>query len=212
MCVVDADYKWMGNKDDGEPTLGATAAGAMKVAEELKAKTVCTVYAVPCREIENLLPSGLVLECVEAKDRGDMLQYCLQASRLGLFGGGPGVDRLDLKNGLCRKDYETVPDAHPEHRYLARVFAEHKNRAPTPARGWCGDDARRCDGGQACECILFKGVGKRLLAHAADKVEKMTPQKVAEHLLASGQPHEPAWIEIGSLLFAWGCAYPRTRT
>ena len=49
-------------------------------------------------------------------------------------------------------------------------------------------------------------------ARVADRLETLTPQKTAEHLLASGRPHEPAWTEIGSLLFAWGCGYPRTRT
>lgn len=209
VCVVDADYKW--SNEEGEPAKGDTAAAAMRVAAELKGKAVCTVYAVPCREIENLLPPALVLDCFVAGDRGDFYQSCVRASELGLLGGGPRVDRVDLKKGLCRKDYEAkVPD-HPERRYLARIVSERRNRAPKPVRGWCGDE-RRCSGDEPCECVLFVGVGDGLLARVADKLEKLTSQKVAEHLFVSGQPHEPAWTEIGSLLFAWGCAYPRTRT
>ena len=212
VCVVDADYKWRNEKtEEGEPAKGDTAAGAMKVAEELKGKTVCTVFAVPCREIENLLPSELVLGCFAVGDRGDFHQSCVQAAELGFFCGGPRVDRLDLKKGLRRKDYEVIPPKHPQYLYLKSVFDESQNRARKPALGWCGDE-RRCSGDAPCECVLFEGIGDGLLARVADRLEKLTPQKIAEHLLASGQPHEPAWTEIGNLLFAWGCAYPRTRT
>jgi hypothetical protein len=209
VCVVDADYKW--SSDEGEPDEGTTAANARKVARKLAGKAVCAVHAVPCREIENLLPRELVLECFVVTDRGDFHQRCVRASELGLLGGGPRVDRVDLKKGLCRKDYEANPPDHPQHRYLARVFAEHRNRAPMPARGWCGDEPR-CSGDEKCECVLFMGLGDGLVARVADKLEALSSQKVAEYLLASGQPCDTAWTEIGSLLFAWGCGYPRTRT
>lgn len=209
VCVVDADYKW--SDDQGQPALGDTAKRVMKVTAEFAGTSVCTVHAVPCREIENLLPTELVLACFVPGDRGDFHKWCVQASDLGFFGGGPRVDRLDLKKGLRRKDYEAIPPEHPQHRYLKRIFDESQNRARKPALGWCGDE-RRCSGDSPCECVLFEGVGDGLLARVADRLDKLTPQKIAEHLLASGQPHEPAWTEIGSLLFAWGCAYPRTRT
>jgi hypothetical protein len=209
VCVVDADYKW--SDDEAAPSRGATAANAMKVARELARTTVSTVHAVPCREIENLLPPKLVLECFVPTDRGDFHKRCERASEVGVLGGGPRVDRLDLKKGLCRKDYEAIPKAHPQRRYLARVFEEHRDQAPTPERGWCGNE-QRCNGNEKCECVLFVGLGNGLLAQVAKRLETLLAEEIAEHLLASGQPHEPAWREIGSLLFAWGCGYPRTRT
>jgi len=209
VCIVDADHKWSSN--EGEPSEGATAANARKVTRKLAGKTMCIVYSVPCREIENLLPCELVLECFAVTDRGDFHQRCVRASELGLFGGGPRVDRLDLKKGLCRKDYEALSNEHPQRRYLARVFAEFRNRAPAPTRGWCGDE-RRCGGDEPCECVLFAGLGEGLLECVADRLETLSAHKVGEHLLAAGQPSAPAWTAIGSLLFAWGCGYPRTRT
>jgi hypothetical protein len=208
-CIVDADYKW--SSEEGAPVKGETAAGATRVAAELAGKTMCIVYAAQCREIENLLPPSIVMDCFSVGDRGDFCRACVRASELGLLGGGPDVNRVDLKNGLSRKGYEANPPEHPQHRYETRVIAEHRDRAARPAGGWCGEE-RRCIGDKKCECFFFAGVGDGLLAQVADRLEKLTPQKVAEHLLASGQPHELAWTEIGSLLFAWGCAYPRTRT
>jgi len=42
-------------------------------------------------------------------DAGDFHQRCVRAAALGLLGGGPHVDRLDLKKGLRRMDFEKLP-------------------------------------------------------------------------------------------------------
>jgi hypothetical protein len=209
VCVVDADYKW--SDEEGKPAEGATAANARKAVRKLTGNTVCTVHAVPCREVENLLPPALVRECFVPTDRGDFYKRCVRAFELGLFGGGAHVNRLDLKKGLSRKDYESIPSGRPQRRYLTRFFEEHQEHSPEPERGWCGDEPR-CGGKKTCECVIFEGIGSGLLAQIAKRLETLTLEEVAEHLLASGQPCAPAWTAIGSLLFAWGCAYPRTRT
>jgi hypothetical protein len=209
VCVVDADYKW--SDDEGVPSEGDTAARARQAARELAGEVLCAVHAVPCREVENLFPGELVLDCFVATDRGPFHQRCVRAAELGLLGGGPRVDRLDLKEGLRRRDYEALPDGTPRRRYLARVFAEYRGRAPAPPRGWC-EDPPRCSGDDPCECILFEGLGNGLLKAVADRLDTLSLQKIAEHILPSGRPHELAWAAIGRLLFAWGCGYPRTRT
>ncbi|MFT3768044.1 MAG: hypothetical protein QM820_21555 [Minicystis sp.] len=69
-----------------------------------------------------------------------------------------------------------------------------------------------CATRKACVSVLFEGIGDGLRARVAAKIEKLSAQKVAEYFLADGQPHEPAWRDIGRFAFSWGCAYPRTRT
>jgi hypothetical protein len=208
ICVVDADHKW--TEAEGALSEGKTAAAARRAAHALQREAICAVHAIPCREIENLFPAGLVRECLLADDRADVVDRCERAARLGLLGGGPEVNRLDLKNGLCWRDVAERADG-PGQQYLRRAFDRLRARAGRPAAGWC-DGQRRCDGGQPCTCIVFEGLGIRLAKRVADRLDKLTPQKTAEHLLASDRPHEPAWTAVGAILFAWGCAYPRART
>jgi hypothetical protein len=209
LCVVDADHKW--SDDIARPAEGQTAAKAREAARALAGEAVCCVHAVPCREIENLLPRDLVLSCFVETDAGEFHRRCVRAAELGLLAGGPRVDRLDLKKGLRRQDFEHLPEDHPERRYLARAFDERHTDAPAPPGGWCAD-ATRCAAGSPCTCVLFEGIGEGLLARVADTLDKLSPQKVAERLLAAGQPHEEAWTAIGRLLFSWGCGYSRSRT
>jgi hypothetical protein len=46
-----------------------------------------------------------------------------------------------------------------------------------------------------------------MLARVARRFEGVSAQKVAEYLFVDGAAHEPAWSEIGRLLFSWGCSY-----
>jgi hypothetical protein len=208
VCIVDADRRW--SSEEGTAQEGRTAVGAREVARDLAGKAVAWVYVPPCREIENLLPASIVLESFVATDKGDFHARCKQIERLGFFGGGLCVD---IKEGLRRWDFERLGENDPERRYLARTFAEHLARVPSPPGGFC-EDAPECrprEPRERCRCVLFEGAGTGLLARIADELDKRSPQKVAEHLFASDRAHAPEWTAIGRLLFSWGCSYSKTR-
>lgn len=213
LCIVDADFKW--SAQEGEPMEGETAARARRFAREVAGESVSCLHVVPCREIENLLPAAVVRACLKREDPRRFVVQCELAANLGLFGGGPEVNRMDLKEGLCRWDWERLGEG-PRRRYLSRLYERTCGRVPPPPRGFC-EAERRCPDSnerlpaETCECVIFDGLGDTFLDRVTEMLVRLSAQKVAEHFLVAGQPSEPLWAEIGRLVFSWGCAYPRTR-
>lgn len=212
LCILDADFKW--SAQEGAPVEGETAARVRRFAREVAGDAVCGVHVVPCREIENLFPAAVVRACLMREDSHRFVAQCELAADLGLFGGGPDVNRMDLKGGLCRRDWERLEG--PRRRYLARLYECTRGSVPPPPRGFC-DAERRCpDSDEAqcakpCACVIFDGLGDAFLGRVTEMLALLSAQKVAEHLLVAGQPSEPLWAEVGRLVFSWGCAYPRAR-
>lgn len=224
VAVVDGDVQWdaePSKKSDGtqgragQPAIveGGTASRARRAAEELASTAICDVYALPCHEIENLIPPSLLQDCLHGGDHRDLHERCGALLRLGFLGAGAPLDRLDLKKGLCGHDVTRCAAAHPKRRFLAGIFADHRQRVPAPSGGWC-DDLGCCEAGkrEECRCVLFHGLNEVLLPRVARHIKHLSPQKIAEYLFADGAPSEAAWSEIGRLLFSWGCAYKRLRS
>lgn len=227
VAVVDGDVQWdaervkMPTRLQGgtrHPAIveGGTASKARRAVEELaskKEKKICDVYVLPCHEIENLIPPSLVRDCLHSNDPRDLHDRCDLLHSLGFLGAAAPLDRLDLKKGLCGHDITRCAAGHPKRRFLAGVFADHRRRVPEPSAGWC-DDLERCEAAkrEECRCVLFDGLNDVLLPRVARLLNDLTPQKVAEYLFTDGAPSEPAWSEIGRLLFSWGCAYKRLRS
>jgi len=205
LCIADSDRRWPGAPE------GGTALGLRRARRELSRDHVIDVLVLPCHELENLLPAQLVVDSLEPGDERGFRAACLKAQGLGFLGAVAPLHHLDLKSGLRFRDVRDAAPRPPEQAFLAEVFEGHRGRAPVPAGGWC-DGEPECADRDACRCVLFEGLGGKVVQHVVKRVRAgLSPQKSAECFFAGTLTCAPAWVDLGRRIFSWGCAYKCAR-
>lgn len=203
LCIVDGDLRFRGS---GPAPEGDTAKAARKADQSIESSALAMLHVLPCRELENLLPSVLVREATatypaHVKDEVEAL------ISLRVIDGGTDTTVVDLKKGICRWDVLAVSGE--ERRHLEQLWSHIAASKVPPERGFCGENAR-CMKRDRCECSAFSGLGDGLLENVLRCLTKMSPQKLGELFFGSSTREEVN--ELGALLFSWGAGHKRLRS
>lgn len=205
LCVVDSDKK------SPEGSHGPTALAALQARRTLESRGVVDVRVLEAQELENLLPARLVTACLRNDDDASLRQKYLRAIDIGLFSAEESVRYLDVKKGLCGYDVWTTYDGSPRSLYQKQALGLAQPGHRTLPGGWCDGNAE-CQTRDSCQCVVFDGLGDKLLRRAVEELKDRTDQKIAEYFFYEAYQGAPIWEKLCLDLLSWACGPKPLRT
>jgi hypothetical protein len=195
LAIVDSDRK------HPQGALGSTALSIERTARSIKDTTVSYAEILKCHELENIIPSSLVMDCLESQDSAAFAQ-CLRDICQHMMDGTEGTRYLDLKNGIRGWDCLSREPVEARH-YNAT------NAQKLPLANLCL--VPKCQDRDSCTCIYVHGFGGGILGRVATKVSSISPQKAAEYFFSASSATRDLWLELAQRLFSWTCAARQLR-
>jgi hypothetical protein len=191
LAVVDSDRR------APDAATGSTASGVLRVEREISDDCVAAVELLPCHEMENMIPRGLLSNCLVAQDGADVRRRWLAVCDLGLLDGSREVRSLDLKRGVRR--WDLVHCDHERELFYLECWTATRTIAE------CADSSA-CTSRDACVCVYADGLGDGAVKRVARTLTTLTPQKIAEHFFSQGCGTRQLWTTLSRRLFSWSCA------
>ena len=188
LCFVDSDK--------GYPTdsVGGTATKLRQVHEvnvNNHLGTLCNFYILKVREIENLIPTGILMQILEKNDNRkpfvDWLMHIEERQPESRF-------FADIKEGFSLKKVILKENCRS---YWMGVLGDEIPPCKGLLSGTCPDNE--------CQCLEISGMGDRTLSNAMKMIESMTPQEFNETTKYNPELKD-LWNEIGELFMCWFCA------
>jgi len=210
VSIADTDKKWPDMHDGEMAPEGQTLRRLRAVHGEIDSAYVCHVVALPCHELENILPAALVRDAMAQEETPEQLRIRFaMVDNLELFGATAPFGFIDIKKGFHLRD---IHDAKPALKsYLRTVQEESRRRAPSALPSFCNEDAPQCTKRDECHCIIVAGLGDHVLGFVAKQIEKTSPKKIAEYFFSPKLPCRDDWQNICRQIVSFGCALPRRR-
>jgi hypothetical protein len=160
---------------------------------------------LPCREVENLLPTNLLLDAIEWDGSRPQARESVLRS-IQIQGEFPDAyAHADLKDGVTLCHVSAMPPSPRKDFWRERA---------DEVRAICGFhevciDTFSC-AGKADRCAIFKGWGNGLLALLLSYMGTISEAKQLERVKTS--PTRDAWLGLGEAAFQWGIAPERRRS
>lgn len=209
LCMLDSDKRYPQAK------LGNTATNASKVQHEFEKELPCYAEVLPCHELENLIPSDLLLNCLTDRDQEELKSNWKKAHQYNLL-CNPEFAYVDMKNGICGHD---ILNAQPSEKHYLRSLTDqlralgqacetHPQCCDKTHPGCKKEDVEKAR--DSCTCFRIYGLGGTALERVAQKMKQSSDQKIAECFFSADG--SPIWKRLSELIVAWGCAYKPRKT
>lgn len=192
LALTDSDARW--------PDCGQSNT-ARKCEQLIRDAQIPTGHSgIPVRELENLIPTKILLEIV---DGNDILDSVKKLERL--IGLVPEVRCCgDLKDGVNGVRVFQLREGSPERTFLSFLLAQNH-----PGQNCCeqSSDCVKERNGAECSCVAIPKVGN-VASRFHDWLVNRSSHKALESFCP---PWRDAWLSVGATTFAWCCAQPRIR-
>ena len=190
LCVADSDRTFPGHNG---------GANATRLSKIVPRSPVQKATILPVREIENLVPPTMLVDCSRTGHSGVVREEVLRYDDLCRRLPGEWPDFVDLKKGLCGGAVESLPD-NDERRYWTAIREMFDGAGRTYQMP--------CDCSKPCGAVMLPGLGAYVPEMLA-KLEMMSSRTLAS--LCSFDSHQHV-REVASLVAAWTCAMPPLRS
>ena len=156
------------------------------------------------REIENILPIVFLAKSVPPthqdfwrwhmdklfKLRSDAHNYC------------------DIKNGITFRKILSYPANTPKRDYWNSVTADLKQATALTSK--CIDNSECMqDNNAPCQCYVTNGFGTKILDSVIEQLDNQSAHQA--EMQTRRDPNRQPWLDIGHIVFEWGCAPRKTR-
>lgn len=186
LCILDSDRK------RPEGALGATAKAALGV--EMDDKALSRLEVLDCRELENLIPWPVVVECM-MKPGSAQREAVAEIENARDRSAAAFWDFVDLKEGLTGYDaFSPAVDKNTRHFWLSSGLVRSHD---------CSEGDVRCEARRACKCVALPGLGEAVIRRVIEHLERMSAVKLAEALKLDDAP---ALNRVAELVASWGCS------
>lgn len=197
LCIVDSDRR-APNEGEGDTAIAVRA----EVDEE---KPWAAVEVLACRETENTLPLGLIVNTF-----GEDRQHREKLERLKQFEDGAAFSEYreycDFKKGTRLKSAFDLERADSRRFWLGPDATA--TRAPSVKQECVAAEACPKPKESDCACEIAPGLGNALLTKCLE-VARNTPDQQLNGLLCPKT--RPYWHSIGQAVFSWTCGTVPTR-
>lgn len=193
LCIVDSDKKYESDDQNHPAPIGDTLRRAQNSALQLEQSGVSPpfqLFALHVHEVENLIPLGVLREIEkQVPQLGCGLDFL---ERLATIQNGQPVLFYDFKKG-----FPYISDVRQRQYWEQVLIALHENPSKMPPI----EKPEEC--GDACPSF-FIGLGKNSPLRRATTIINEVIK--TNHPIGLDRHIEPIWIELGSLIYSWGCA------
>lgn len=194
LCLVDSD------KYSPSSAIGDTAKECVK---QCDGSWVLKVLLTNERELENAVPLGCVLESLD----GDALGKALKLEELADGDGCDLLKYIDLKKGtnLGWVYNNTMPNS-DQRKYWQDEIQKISVEMAEKSKECIESD--KCNDEENCQCVLFEGLGDKLLSSVVCWLNHVSAHKSCEAIVG----HEcSTWDDVGQEVFEWCCAADKLR-
>lgn len=186
------------DSDKDFPEAGSSTASMACIQAVEPSDWIAEHLELPCREIENLLPTTLVADAIESIEPNSEMTDRM-ARLTALTKNRPDVLLYsDLKHGLLGKMATEAQVNQQRRQYWASVASSCNVKVCSP----------NCESAP-CSCEMIPAIGQNVLRHFLDHCSRQSLPKQVER--AKAAPLWTEWRQIGKSVFAWALADPPVR-
>ncbi|MEX8192356.1 hypothetical protein [Comamonas guangdongensis] len=189
LAITDTDKDYPGaNSNIVSRRCNAVAQQRVWIAEHLD---------VPARELENVLPLGLIADAINSDAGAVDLHERLNAVKIRIGDDLEPFLYCDLKLGT---KFKLIKDADQNKSAYWKEFVRRKNISNLMCGDECGDN---------CSCQMISPLSETIANIFLEFCKKITINKQYERVKVS--ENSTQWLAIGKTVFDWGVALPKAR-
>ncbi|MHB1236290.1 MAG: hypothetical protein ACYCY7_01890 [Gallionella sp.] len=196
LCITDSDRLCPSDNMDTTAQKCSTIANNNSI--------VASHVDLEVREIENILPILYLAEAIPPTHQ-QLWSWHMEK----LFKLHPDAHNYcDLKNGMTFRKILSYPANTPKRVYWNLVTTDLKHA--TALTSQCIDISECAqDNSAPCQCNVTNGFGAKLLESVIEQFDKQSAHQA--EIQTRRDPNRQPWMDIGHIVFEWGCAPQKTR-